>query len=124
MNRLQISNFSQEEFVEFAYIAGLHKSAKIIGNALGLSLLKISKKYEYNHSTEKKFNDELNNELKTVKDFATWISLNLREAASVLPAGSNILEIGTYVGGTSVALLQGANIATANTGIDVYAGFS
>ena len=128
MNRLQISNFSQEEFVEFAYIAGLHKSAKIIGNALGLeSLLKnIQKKYEYNHSTEKKFNDELNNELKTVKGLCDMDQLEfLREAASVLPAGSNILEIGTYVGGTSLALLQGAKYSDCKyTGIDVYAGFS
>ena len=49
----------------------------------------------------------------------------LRNIASGLPAGSNILEIGTYVGGTSLALLQGAKYSDCKyTSIDAYASFS
>ena len=127
MNRLKISKFSQEEFIEFAYIAGLHKRANIIANVLGLEdLLKHIQKYDCNLPSEKKFSEELNNELNNVEGLCDMDQLEfLRDSASALPPGSNILEIGTYVGGTSLALLQGAKYSKSKyTSVDVYAGFT
>ena len=127
MKQIHISDFSQEEFIEFAYLAGLHKRANTLAKALGSeTLLKtIQEKYEYTIRPENNFDSEQNKELEKVKSLCSMNELKfLRGLASNLPTGSNILEIGTYLGGTSLALLQGAKYSNCKyTGIDAYIGF-
>ena len=128
MDRIQVSNFSPEELIEFTYMAGLHQRSVILANALGREdlLESIKEKYEHRSLIENEFGDELNNELEEVRSLCSMKQLKfLRNVASNLPAESSILEIGTYVGGTSLALLQGASYSNCKyTGIDVYAGFA
>ena len=128
MDRITISAFSQEELIEFTYIAGLHKRARILANALGLDdlLIDLQEKYQYNDSIKDNFSSEEDKELERVRSLCSLDALKfLRDLASVLPAGSNILEVGTYIGGTSIALLQGAKYSHCKyTAIDVYAGFT
>ena len=127
MNTIHIPNFSKEEFLEFLYIAGLHKRADLFANVLDLeNLLKIIReKYRYVNSSTNHFTADQNEELKTAFGLCETYELKfLRDIASELPAGSNILEVGTYVGGSSLALLQGAKHSKSKyTGVDVYAGF-
>ena len=56
MEQIQIANFTTEEFIEFTYVAGLHKSAKTFSRALGLNkeINSIIEKYEYKHEEKKK----------------------------------------------------------------------
>ena len=58
MKQIQIDNFSQEEFIEFVYIAGLHKKANVLARAFKLEFLlrAIQEKYEYKNSIGTNFN--------------------------------------------------------------------
>ena len=78
----------------------------------------------YQESTSNARKD-LDDELKNIKGLCQTNHLRfLRGLTSRLPTGSNILEVGTYVGATSLALLQGARQSGCKlTSIDLYTGF-
>ena len=59
MEQIQIANFSVEEFLEFIYIAGLHKNAETFAKALGQEVVmkKIRSRYK-NHYPEPKPNQK------------------------------------------------------------------
>ena len=126
MDQIRIPNFYPEDFLEFLHISGLHESAVLMASSMSMDtvLSKIKSDYEFNPSLELKPHS-LDDELAKTVGLCDINQLRfLRSIASSLPAGSNILEIGTYLGATSLALLQGARLSGSRlTSIDVYSGF-
>ena len=124
MEQIQVANFTTEEFLEFTYIAGLHKSAKTFSKALGLDreMNDIIEKYEYKQEEEE--NEKLNKELEKVRRLCKLDHLKLlRNITKNMAADSKILEVGSYLGATTLALLQGARLSNSRvTSIDVHTG--
>ena len=66
MKTIHVPNFSKEEFLEFVYIAGLHKRAALFATVLDLEhlLMTISAKYKYANLATNHFTTVQNEDLK------------------------------------------------------------
>ena len=82
----------------------------------------IIEKYEYKQEEEE--NEKLNKELEKVRRLCKLDHLKLlRNITKNMAADSKILEVGSYLGATTLALLQGARLSNSRvTSIDVYTG--
>ena len=115
-----------EEFIEYMYLCGLHEPSRGLAEMLGLeqyfsSLVSV---YSFN-CVEYEYPGLMDDELESVAGLC-GIDENkfLRNMVRGLRPNSSVLEIGTFVGGSSIALLQGAEYSDCNvTSIDLFAGF-
>ena len=127
MEKIQFDDFAPEELLEYLYVAGLHNKARVIAEVMGFNdyFELLQRKYEYKQSEQSNL-EQMDEEFYLIQGL-TWQMRHLKFLRNIvisLPPRSNILEIGTYLGSSTLALLQGAKINDCKlTAIDVYSSF-
>lgn len=120
---------SKEELIEYLFVIGAQKEAldlAILDNNHSLArTLKSTYTAQISDLNEK--SNKSNSQLHSTKDFCLLPQEEnnfLSHMASTLRQGSKILEIGTYLGGSTVALCEGSSNNNCEiTSIDIYQGF-
>ena len=122
-------NFSVTKILEYIYISGYHKEASVFSICLDAEseYKSIVDRFEYRYSVNS-YTNEMNDELLGSTDTALCSETDLfflRDVANNLGSDSKVLEIGTYLGSSSLAILQGLSLHsnTSYTSIDLYTGF-
>ena len=129
MSYIVVSLFrTPEELLEALHIYGLHGFANELAEALSLRdcYEAIASSYLYVPESAggtciEPFGGKGSSAVKSLGVFHE----ELRSMTAALPPGSKILEVGTYVGGSTLALAQGAALSDSKvTSIDLYMGFN
>ena len=116
---------SPEELIETLHIFGLHGFASELAEALSLCDWYQTIVSRYLHVTESSDGPRIEPfGGKGVRALGVFHE-ELRSMAAALPSDSRILEVGTYIGGSTLALAQGSVLSDSKvTSIDLYIGFN
>ena len=116
---------SPEELIETLHIFGLHGFASELAEALSLCDWYQTIVSRYLHVTESSDGPRIEPfGGKGVRALEVFHE-ELRSMAAALPSVSRILEVGTYIGGSTLALAQGSVLSNSKvTSIDLYMGFN
>ena len=146
---IRIAGFNDHyALLEFFYLAGMHKATTEIASCLDSEdyVNAIREKYRYPLEAvsetiqEERISKSTNKPMQSKKSIKTGGAskehtvpalgsprylTELKQISSSLDNNSKILEIGTYVGASTIALAQGAEVSNSKiTSIDVYTGFN
>ena len=112
--------------IESMYVYGLHNISRKLSLLFELNseFLEIVNHYSAS-SVNQDYTQQENDQLDGVSGFGDFSSrLFLRNEAARLNPNSRILEVGTFIGASSLALLQGARKSNSTvTCVDLFTGF-